>query len=661
MKPYLERGYVAIENVRPLLDCGRCRPKAIVGDEVTVAADLFRDGPDLLRAVVRWRVVGAKGRWRESPMTQVGNDAWEASFTPDRVGRWSFTIQAWTDRFSTWRRYLERRVEAGQEIDLELEEGARLLEECLEAAPTRSRERIAAAIRSIRAAPVKTRGKRGEDPRVVAALDPKVHELAVRLQPRRGASVHDPPVELLVERERARFGAWYEFFPRSTGTATKHGTFDTAIPELTRIARMGFDVVYLPPIHPIGHTYRKGKNNALERKPNDVGSPWAIGAEEGGHDAVHPDLGTIDDFDGFVKEAEQLGLEVALDFAIQCSPDHPWVKQHPEWFHHRPDGTIKYAENPPKKYQDVYPVNFDTENKTELWLELKRVVDFWITHGVHTFRVDNPHTKPLAFWEWLIESVHEEHPDVIFLAEAFTRPKVMKGLAKLGFSQSYTYFTWRNTKQELTEYLSELAHTDSVDYFRPNFFVNTPDILHEYLQIGGPPAFKIRFVLAAMLSPSYGLYSGYELFENEPREKGSEEYLHSEKFELKPRNWNRKPNLIGFITRINEIRRRFPSLHRLDNLHFHYVDKERMIAFSKSHPGQETVLVVVNLNPFHWEEATIHLDLGALGLDPYKPYRVSDLITDVAFTWRGPSNYVRLDPFDEPAHIFHVQDQGSAR
>jgi starch synthase (maltosyl-transferring) len=494
---------------------------------------------------------------------------------------------------------------------------------------------------------------------VVAALDPKLHQLAARFQPRVGASVYEPVLELTVDRERARFGSWYELFPRSTGTKTKHGTFDTATTELTRIARMGFDIVYLPPIHPIGHTHRKGKNNSLETASDDIGSPWAIGAEEGGHDAVHPDLGTIDDFDAFVKEADQLGLEVALDFAIQCSPDHPWVKQHPEWFHHRPDGTIKYAENPPKKYQDVYPVNFDTETKTELWIELKRVVDFWIQHGVKTFRVDNPHTKPFAFWEWLIESVHEEHPEVIFLAEAFTRPKVMKGLAKLGFSQSYTYFTWRNTKQELTEYVTELAHTDMADYFRPNFFANTPDILHEYLQIGGPPAFKIRLVLAAMLSPSYGIYSGFELFENQPREKGSEEYLHSEKFELKPRNWNRKPNLIGFITRMNDIRRRFLVLHRLRNVHFHHVDKERVVAFSKSLPGEEPILVVVNLNPFHWEETTLHLDLGILGLDPYKPYKLHDLITDNTFTWQGSANYVRLDPFEEPAHVLHVQAPSS--
>ena len=654
---------MVIENVRPQVDCGRYRPKAVVGDEVTVGADLFRDGPDLLQAVVRYRAVGGRGakagRWREVPMVHLGNDAWEASFTPDRIGRWSFTIQAWTDRFSTWRGDLLRRVEAGQEVDLELQEGARLLEECRDAAPARSRDRIARAIEAVGTEPKQRPKDVATDPRVVAALDPKLHQFAARFQPRVGASVYEPVLELTVDRERARFGSWYELFPRSTGTKTKHGTFDTATTELTRIARMGFDIVYLPPIHPIGHTHRKGKNNSLETASDDIGSPWAIGAEEGGHDAVHPDLGTIDDFDAFVKEADQLGLEVALDFAIQCSPDHPWVKQHPEWFHHRPDGTIKYAENPPKKYQDVYPVNFDTETKTELWIELKRVVDFWIQHGVKTFRVDNPHTKPFAFWEWLIESVHEEHPEVIFLAEAFTRPKVMKGLAKLGFSQSYTYFTWRNTKQELTEYVTELAHTDMADYFRPNFFANTPDILHEYLQIGGPPAFKIRLVLAAMLSPSYGIYSGFELFENQPREKGSEEYLHSEKFELKPRNWNRKPNLIGFITRMNDIRRRFPVLHRLRNVHFHHVDKERVVAFSKSLPGEEPILVVVNLNPFHWEETTLHLDLGILGLDPYKPYKLHDLITDNTFTWQGSANYVRLDPFEEPAHVLHVQAPSS--
>jgi starch synthase (maltosyl-transferring) len=465
-----------------------------------------------------------------------------------------------------------------------------------------------------------------------------------------------------VDIERAGFGAGYEFFPRSSGARgrvgkgkSKHGTFETAAKELPRIAQLGFDVVYLPPIHPIGRTNRKGPNNALVAQRGDVGVPWAIGSEHGGHDAVHPDLGTIDDFDRFVKEADSLGLEVALDFAIQCSPDHPWVKQHPEWFHHRPDGSIKFAENPPKKYEDIYPVNFDTDNAAELWAELLRVVAFWVEHGVKIFRVDNPHTKPFAFWEWLIEEIQSEHPDVIFLSEAFTRPKVMKALAKLGFTQSYTYFTWRNTKHELIEYLTELAHTESADYFRPNFFANTPDILHEFLQVGGPPAFKIRLVLAALLSPSYGIYSGYELFENIPREKGSEEYLHSEKYEIKHRDYNKSPNLNDYITRLNEIRRTFPVLHHLTNLHFHHIDKDRMIAFSKTLPAHDPILAIVNLNPFSWEEATVHLDLDVLGVDPHRSFEIEDLISGETYVWRGPHNYVRLDPLVEPAHVFHVR------
>ncbi|HEX2236103.1 MAG TPA: alpha-1,4-glucan--maltose-1-phosphate maltosyltransferase, partial [Actinomycetota bacterium] len=382
--------------------------------------------------------------------------------------------------------------------------------------------------------------------------------------------------------------------------------------------------------------------------------PWAIGSAEGGHTAVHPDLGTLDDFDDFVAEAGRLGLEVALDFAIQCSPDHPWVEEHPEWFHHRPDGTIKYAENPPKKYQDVYPVNFDTDNSKKLWAELKGIVDFWISHGIKIFRVDNPHTKPLPFWHWLIESVQSDHPEVIFLSEAFTKPKVMRALAKLGFTQSYTYFTWRNTKWELMDYLVELSRSEMADYFRPNFFTNTQDILHEYLQTGGPPAFKIRFALAALLSPTYGIYSGFELYENVPREHGSEEYLNSEKYELRFRNYDEPGNLAPYITRINEIRREHRALSHLANLRFHAVDKDNLLAFSKTGPGDDTILAVVTLNPWHWEEGTVALDLGALGLDHDQPFKVHDLITDASYVWSGPYNYVRLDPHHEPAHVFRV-------
>jgi len=652
LKSYVDRGHVVIENVTPQVDCGRYRPKAVIGDDVAVTAEIFRDGPDLLQAVIRYRGPNG-GRWRESEMVRDVNDTWSGSFPVTSMGRWRFSIEAWTDRYGTWRADLAKRVEAGQEVDLELEEGARLLDECVGQAPAKARTHIAKTIEAIRTKPKRKATEVVDDPRVIAALNEKVLELARLYQPRHGASRHEI-LEITVDRERARFGSWYELFPRSTGTRTQHGTFETAAGELARIARLGFDVVYLPPIHPIGRAHRKGRNNELVAKSGDVGSPWAIGSEEGGHTAIHSDLGTIDDFDRFVKEAEQLGLEVAIDFAIQCSPDHPWVKSHPEWFHHRLDGTIKYAENPPKKYQDVYPVNFDTDNKEELWTELKGVLDFWISHGVKIFRVDNPHTKPFAFWEWAITEIQAQHPEVIFLSEAFTRPKVMMELAKLGFTQSYTYFTWRNTKWELTEYMEELAHGEAADYFRPNFFANTPDILHEYLQIGGPPAFKIRLALAAMLSPSYGIYSGFELFENDPREKGSEEYLHSEKFELKPRNWGRKPNLSGYIGRINEIRRRFKALQHLTNIHFHHVDKDRMMAFSKTLPGEDPILVIVNLNPFRWEEATVHIELDVLGIDPYKPFVAHDLITDDSFTWHGPSNYVRLDPFDEPAHVLQI-------
>lgn len=643
---------VAIENVDPEINGGRFRAKAVVGDAVEVTADIFRDGPDLLAAVLRYRGPGDK-RWSETAMTLVDNDRWSGSFAPGRIGRWSYTIEAWTDHFATWRRHLIRKVEAGDEVTLELEEGARLLEARLSKMPSSMRAKVAEAIERMRTEPRKK--ERGfSDPRVIAALSDAVGVAIASYQERRDSSTYKPILELNVDRERARFGAWYELFPRSTGTKTRHGTFKTATKRLPEIADMGFDVVYLPPIHPIGKAFRKGKNNTLEAGPNDVGSPWAIGAEEGGHDAVHPQLGTIEDFDSFVAAAERLGLEVALDFAIQCSPDHPWVKEHPEWFHHRPDGTIKYAENPPKKYQDVYPVNFDAENAGELWLELKRVVDHWIDHGVKIFRVDNPHTKPFAFWEWLISSVQEVHPETIFLSEAFTRPKVMQRLAKLGFTQSYTYFTWRNAKWELTEYVNELTQTQMRHYFRPNFFVNTPDILHEYLQRGGPPAFKIRLILASFLSPSYGVYSGYELFENVPVHQGSEEYLHSEKFELRPRDLKTRPNMVDYIAKVNDIRNKHPAVREFSNLHFHQIDKENVLAFSKTSVDGETILVIVTLNPFGWEEATTQLDLGVLGVDPSQSFEVHDLMTDTTFMWHGANNYVRLDPHDQPAHVFRV-------
>jgi starch synthase (maltosyl-transferring) len=651
LKPDTGKGHAAIENVEPEINGGRFRAKAVVGDAVEVSADIFRDGPDLLGAALRYRGPGDK-RWSETTMTLVDNDRWSGSFMPTRIGRWSYTIEAWTDHFATWRRYLIRKVEAGDDVDVELEEGARSIEARLSKMPAATRKRVTEAVERMRAVP-KQKEAGFSDPRVVAALSDAVGMAMDRYQARAGSSLYRPVLELTVDRERGRFGAWYEFFPRSTASKTKQGTFKTATKLLPSIADMGFDVVYLPPIHPIGRSGRKGKNNTLEAGPNDVGSPWAIGSEEGGHDAIHPELGTLEDFDVFVTAAERLGLEVALDFAIQCSPDHPWVKNHPEWFHHRPDGTIKYAENPPKKYQDVYPVNFDTEDRKGLWLEMKRVVDHWIEHGVKIFRVDNPHTKPFAFWEWLISSIHDVHPEVIFLSEAFTRPKVMQRLAKLGFTQSYTYFTWRNSKWELTEYLTELTQSHMRHYFRPNFFTNTPDILHEYLQHGGPPAFKIRLILAAFLSPSYGIYSGYELFENVPVHEGSEEYLNSEKYELKPRDLKGKPNLVDYITKINDIRHKHPCISEFTNLHFHDVDKERIMAFSKTSSDGEAILVIVSLNPFDLEEGTTALDLGVLGVDPSHPFEVHDLMSDTKYMWHGPNNYIRLSP-NEPAHVFRV-------
>ena len=635
-----------IEGVSPSIDCGRFRAKAVATETVEVFADIYRDGPEVLRAVIRYRGPSAT-RWSEAPMTHLGNDRWSGAFTPTTPGRWRYTIEAWTDRFATWRRDFEKKAEAGQDVDLELQEGALLIEAAAAKGPAKQKKQLAAAAATLR--------KGTDDERTAAALDEALLDTMTKVGPREGSSTLKPVLELQVDRERGLYGAWYEMFPRSSGKPGEHGSFETAIAELPRIAELGFDVVYLPPIHPIGNAHRKGKNNTLAAKKGDVGVPWAIGSADGGHKSVHPDLGTIEDFDAFVKEAEGLGLEVALDFAIQCSPDHPWVKDHPEWFNHRPDGSIKYAENPPKKYQDVYPVNFDTPNADELWRELKGVLDFWISHGVKIFRVDNPHTKPFAFWEWVIGEIQKEDPDVIFLAEAFTRPKVMQQLAKLGFTQSYTYFTWRNSKEELVEYLTELSTTEMADYFRPNFFANTPDILHEFLQLGGPPAFKIRLVLAALTSPSYGLYSGFELFEGVPREPGSEEYLDSEKYELKHRDFTQEPNLNDSIARINQIRRDFPVCKKLTNIRFHQTDKDRVLAFSKTGEGQEPLLVVVNLNPFHWEETTIELDLEVLGIDGADPFEVHDLLSGETFTWQGRWNYVRLDPREEVAHIFHVR------
>jgi starch synthase (maltosyl-transferring) len=537
------------------------------------------------------------------------------------------------------------------DTDLVLEEGARLHERAIAGVPKGKglRPVLRTAVTALRDE------TRPPASRLAAALTPEVDEILARY-PLRELVTASEPRGLLVERERALYGAWYEFFPRSEGTAAEpHGTFRTAAKRLAGIAAMGFDVVYLPPIHPIGTTFRKGPNNTLSAGRDDVGVPWAIGSPEGGHDAIHPRLGTLEDFDAFVGRAAELGLEIALDFALQCSPDHPWVDKHPEWFHHRPDGTIAYAENPPKKYQDIYPIAFDRD-MDGLIAETLRVLRHWMDHGVRIFRVDNPHTKPVVFWERVIADINGTDPDVIFLAEAFTRPAMMATLAQTGFQQSYTYFTWRNTKAELTDYLSELAG-ESAAYMRPNLFVNTPDILHEFLQEGGRPAFELRAVLAATLSPTWGVYSGYELCENAPLRPGSEEYLDSEKYQLRPRDWESAEregrSIAPLLSTLNGIRRRHPSLHRLRNLRFHRTDNDALIAYSKT-TGVDTVLVVVNLDPHHTQEATVSLDMPQLGLESNESMSVYDELTGESYQW-GRTNYVRLEPGRAPAHVFHVR------
>jgi starch synthase (maltosyl-transferring) len=592
---------IQIQDVRPVLDCGRYRPKRSVGDRVEVSATIFRDGHDLVGAAVRYRGPGER-RFREAPMHHVGNDRWCASFDLDRCGVWAYTIEAWSDRFANWREELRRKVDAGQE-DLagELSEGAALFG--------------------------------------VESLDVEAG-LAQHGGDRSGVVSLPRPLELDVDRVRARFGSWYELFPRSWGG------FAGVERELPKLAELGFDVVYLPPIHPIGRTNRKGRNNAVAAEPDDPGSPWAIGSEEGGHDAIHPDLGTIEDFDRLVARAEELGLEICLDFAIQCSPDHPWLREHPEWFHRRPDGTLKYAENPPKRYQDIYNVNFGCEDWKGLWEALRDVVGHWVSHGVRIFRVDNPHTKPLPFWEWLIGEVRSKHPDVVFLAEAFTRPAMMRTLAKAGFSQSYTYFTWKNSKWELTEYVRELAG-EMAEYYRPNFFANTPDILHEYLQHGGPPAFEARLVLAATLSPTYGIYSGFEGFENVPLRPESEEYLDSEKYEVKERRLDGP--LLPLVARLNWIRRENPALQRLENVVFLETESDALMAYAKVE-RENALVVCVNLDPFAPREGLAVVP-AALGLPP--AFAVHDLLSDEWYGWRIGRNYVALGP--GRSHVLRVE------
>jgi len=646
MDPRELKRTVVIENVAPAVDAGRHPAKREVGAVVEVSADVFKEGHDVLVAFVLYRRAGEPA-WRESPMRFVDNDRWGGSFAVDAVGRWEFTIEALADPWASWLADLAKRTDAGQDVGSELLEGAALVR----AAADRASGADAAALRDF-ASRVGRPDAQAEA--VAAARDERLFALMRRHLDRDEATRAERVYEIVVDRERARFAAWYEFFPRS-GVPGRHGTFKDAEAQLERIAAMGFDVVYLPPIHPIGRAHRKGPNNTLTAGPGDPGSPWAIGGEEGGHTAVHPDLGTLDDFDRFVERARGLGLEVALDFAIQCSPDHPYVREHPEWFFHRPDGTIKYAENPPKKYQDVYPLNFYCDDPRPLWEEWRRVLEFWIGHGVTAFRVDNPHTKPVKFWEWLIREVQAAHPGVVFLSEAFTRPKMMKALAKAGFTQSYTYFTWRNEKQELIDYFTEITTPPVSEYFRGNLWPNTPDILHATLVRGGRPAFRMRLVLAATLSSLYGIYSGYELCENEPYGHGTEEYLNSEKYELKVRDWNAPGNIGDLIATVNRLRREHRALQLYTNLRFHPSDDPNILFYGKMTPDRaDAVFVAVNLDPFATHAATVEMPLWELGIREDQPYRMHERLGDTWQEWRGRHGRVVLDPSVEPAAIFSL-------
>jgi starch synthase (maltosyl-transferring) len=647
---------VVIEGVEPAIDGGRFPIKRTPGDEVAVGADIYADGHDVLAAVLMVRRAG-DAQWTELAMTPLVNDRWEGRFTVDAVGNYEYTIAAWVDRFATWRRDLAKKFEAGQDVASELVEGAELLRRTVRRIAAQNSGdseagRDAAWLRAraeVLSQPDETA------PRMNTAIDPELQSIMARYADRAAGATYEPTLRVRVDRKLARFGAWYEMFPRSAGAdPTRGATLRQAEARLCEIAAMGFDVVYLPPIHPIGRSFRKGPNNSLAAGPNDPGSPWAIGAAEGGHKAVHPALGTISDFDHFVAAARKLGLEIALDLAYQCSPDHPYVREHPEWFRHRPDGTIKYAENPPKKYQDIYPFDFECDGWQALWQELKSIVLFWIAHGVKIFRVDNPHTKPFRFWEWLIAEVQRDHPDTIFLSEAFTRPKIMKQLAKAGFTQSYTYFTWRNTKHELTEYFTELAQSEVREYMRPNLFANTPDILHEYLQHGGRPAFQARLVLAATLGASYGIYGPpFELCESRAVNR-TEEYLDSEKYQVRCWDRDRPDNIRPLIARVNQIRRDNPALHSDWGLRFHPIDNDQMIFYSKTTPDRSNIiLVVVNLDPRNTQSGWVRVPLGEFGLE--HTYQVHDLLNDARYLWHGETNFVQLDPAVSPAHVFHLR------
>ena len=644
------RRRVVIGGVKPEIDAGRYPCKRTVGEKVVVEADIFADSHDAISCVILYRRE-QDSVWVEVPMAYLVNDRWQGTFVVTDVGRHTYTLQAWVDEFKTWQRDLKKRVEAAQDVSVDLLAGAEFIEQASSRASGVEAKRLKEWAKSLKSS-------LESDERVSLGLDEEVSALVARYPDRQFATTYERELVVVVDRKKAHFSTWYEMFPRSCSTEPgKHGTFKDCVARLPYIAQMGFDVLYLPPIHPIGETHRKGRNNSPFAGQGDPGSPWAIGSKHGGHTAIHPQLGTLEDFQHLLAKAQESNMEIALDIAFQCSPDHPYVKEHPEWFRWRPDKSLQYAENPPKKYEDIYPLNFETSQWEELWAELKAVVLFWIAQGVRIFRVDNPHTKPFRFWEKLLADIKADYPETIFLSEAFTRPKVMYDLAKLGFTQSYTYFAWRNTKWEITQYFTELYQSDVREYFRPNLWPNTPDILTEYLQMGGPSAFMARLVLAATLGANYGIYGpAFEFCENRPKESGSEEYLDSEKYEI--RHWDilNKSKLKDFISRVNRIRRENPALHRDWNLRFHPTDNDQLICFTKhTEDFSNIIVVIVNLDPYHTHRGWLELPLEYLGLDKQLPYQVHDLLGDARFLWAGPRNYIELDPKVAPAHIFRVR------
>ncbi len=677
MKPPEGRKRVIIEEIKPQVDCGRYPARRFVGDRVDISAAIFADGHDHVLARLLFKHEG-ESVWRSTPMTELANDLWSVNFIVDRLGTWSFTIQAWVDHFETWRVDLRKRLAAQpdasssdpakrdlppQDIPLALTIGAQLLDQAANRVDARYKS---ADLNQLKTAAASLRSLAGQNLDLYKyTLSSEIEELAARYPDLVYASIA-PELDLWVDRERARFSSWYELFPRSTSPdPSRHGTFADVERLLPEIAAMGFDILYLPPIHPIGTAFRKGPNNATTAGPDDEGSPWAIGSAEGGHKSIHPKLGTFADFDHLVAAVRDNGMEIALDIAFQCSPDHPWVAEHPDWFLHRPDGTIQYAENPPKKYQDIYPLNFESSDWQGLWDELLSVFQFWIARGVRVFRVDNPHTKALPFWGWCIAAIHQEVPDALLLAEAFTRPHIMYSLAKGGFSQSYTYFTWRTEKSELQAYFEEITKPPISDFFTPNIWPNTPDILHASLQTGGRPAFMQRLILATTLAASYGIYGpAYELGENIPIKPGSEEYLNSEKYQI--RRWNRygPQSIAPMVTKLNQIRRTNSSLQSDLSLHFHDVDNPQLIAYSKSAPAADgnpanVILTVVNLDAHNEQAGWIDLDLKQLGIAHDETFDVEDLLTGIHYQWHDRSNYVALRPSVMPAHILRVTRQAS--